>query len=589
VAAAFAFILLSYEPSKDPASLGSPAPTAGRPNVIIYLVDTLRADHLGVYGYYRDTSPVLDRWASEAVVFERAYAPCSWTKPSVVSLLSGLDPVSHGVEDRLDVIPADLKLLSERLRASGYSTFAAVTNPNVLPQWGFDRGFDSYVDLDSAGHRTRADTVSDYVLEKMGELAHRQPFLLYVHLIDPHGPYEPPAPFDTRFPRSPAFPAKRSVGHYDGEIAFVDSQFGRILDGLRAHGLDENTMTIFVADHGEELLDHGGFGHGSTLFEEVVRVPLVIRFPAGIHAGTRVGARASLTDLVPTVLSALGESAPTDLDGHDLTELLNGEAPPWADRELFLSLRTTGPNSNLVRGVLSGSHKYVRRSRPTVSESLYDLERDPAETEDLAELRANSRRRMAATLDAYLGAKSRGIHLRIVNDSAGDPVRCEAALHTTGRFVEVSDLRMESEDHFELSPDSRRLRLDFRLENRQQSTTAGPRLVPDEDGLIFVVRPPDAPVVVQRLQLLDGEALPLRAGPRRRLETIPFSFEATDAAWSVRDIDELLADSPSAEQHPGARAYLGVIEAPAALEDVPEELLERLRALGYMNDSTTLD
>ncbi len=124
----------------------------------------------------------------------------------------------------------------------------------------------------------------------MGEFAGSQPFFLYLHVIDPHAPYAPPAPFDTRFPKSPALPAKMSIGQYDGEVAFVDSQFGRVLDSPRTHGLDQDTMTIFVADHGEELLDHGSFGHGAILFEEVARVPLVIRFPNGAHAGTRVGA-----------------------------------------------------------------------------------------------------------------------------------------------------------------------------------------------------------------------------------------------------------------------------------------------------------
>jgi arylsulfatase A-like enzyme len=575
--------LLRQGPSRDPGSQGStPASGAHRPNVIIYLVDTLRADHLGVYGYHRDTSPVLDRWAAGGVIFDRAYAPSSWTKPSVVSLLSGLDPVSHGAEDRLDVIPPGVRMLSERLKSSGYATFAAVTNPQVLPQWGFDRGFDVYDDLDSPGHGTRADTVSDYTVERMGVLARSQPFFLYLHLLDPHAPYDPPAPFDTRFPKSPVLPAQLSIGQYDGEIAFVDSQFGRVLDSLRTHGLDGDTMTIFVADHGEELLDHGTIGHGVNLFEEVVRVPLVIRFPAGAHAGTRVGARASLTDVVPTVLSVLGQSLPPDMDGRDLTQLLNGNPPAWVNRDLFLSLRTTGPSSHLVRGVLGGSHKYLRLLRPIASESLYDLERDPAETDNLAGVQTDSRMRLAATLDAYLSTKSSGIHLRIVNDFARDPVGCEVRLHTTGRFIDVSGVRLEAGDSFELSDDGQGLRLDCRLENRHQSARAGPRLVPDEDGLVFLVSPPDAPIAVQILRLADGRVFPLRAGRHRGLEAVPFTFDATDAAWSIRDVGELLGDAGSVLEDAVAGAYLGVIRAPTKRGDIPKELLDRMRSLGYI-------
>ncbi len=561
-----------------------------RPNVIVYLVDTLRADHLGVYGYYRDTSPVLDRWAKGSVVFERAYAPCSWTKPSMVSLLSGLDPVSHGVEDRLDVIPARVNLLAERLKSLGYSTFGAVTNPNVLPEWGFGRGFDVYDDLDSAGQGTRADAVSDYFAAKIGEFARKQPFFLYLHVIDPHFPYQPPAPFDTHFPRSPAFPANMSIGHYDGEVAFVDTQFGRIVDLLSTHGLDADTMTIFVADHGEELMDHGGFGHGASLYEEVVRVPLVIRFPEGLYAGTRVGARASLPDLVPTVMSVIGESPPSDVDGRDLTRLLKSDESASANREVFLSLRTTGPTGNLVRGVISGPHKYLRRLRPTATESLYDIEQDPAETKDLASERADAHQRLAGSLDAYLGRKSSGIHLRIVNDSAGDAADCEVLLQTTGRFLEASGVRLEPRDRLELSNDGQRLKLKCRLENRLQITMTQPRLIPDEDGLVFRVTPPDARIVVQQLRLGNGRELRLRAGARRALKAVPFAFQSLDSAWLIRDVGELLADAGSASEGNGLGAYLGVIREPVDRRDeLPKELLDRLRSLGYLGGTADVD
>ncbi|NNL66168.1 MAG: sulfatase, partial [Myxococcales bacterium] len=383
-------LLLRRAPSDDGVP-GVPSRPAGRPpNVVVYLVDTLRADHLGVYGYERPTSPVLDRWAAQSVVFDRAYAPSSWTRPSVVSLLSGLDPIRHGVEDRLDVIPDDVRLLSEQLRSRGYATFAAVTNPNVLPEWGFGQGFDVFEDLDPDGQGTRADAVSDWVVSRMPELAARQPFLLYLHLLDPHAPYEPPAPYDERFPRIPALPANHSIGRYDGEIAFVDAEFGRSLDALAERGLADDTLVIFLSDHGEELMDHGQLGHGATLFEEVVRVPLILRLPRGAHAGARVATRVSLIDVFPTVLGLLGLPPAPGLDGRDLSPLLDGRggSADLAGRDLFLSLYTTGTRSNLVRGVLSGEHKYLRRSRPEASEALFDLARDPEEYEDRAALDA---------------------------------------------------------------------------------------------------------------------------------------------------------------------------------------------------------
>jgi hypothetical protein len=196
---------------------------------------------------------------------------------------------------------------------------------------------------------------------------------------------------------------------------------------------------------------------------------------------------------------------------------------------------------------------------------------------------------LAPVLEAYLSEKSSGIHLRIVNDFPRPPVGCEARLHTTGRFVEVSGIRLEGGDRFELSADGRELRLECRLENRHQSTRTGPRLIPDEDGLVFLVSPPDAPVVVQQLRRVDGGALPLRAGAGRGLETVPFAFEATDATWAVRDVEELLVDAAWAPRRASPEAYVGVVRAPSRREDIPRELLDRLRALGYVNDATEVE
>lgn len=557
------------------------AALAPRPNVVLYLVDTLRADHLGVYGYERDTSPALDRWAEQSVVFERAYAPSSWTRPSVVSLLSGLDPIRHGVEDRLDAIPGDVRLLSETLKENGYATLAAVTNPNVLPAWGFGRGFDVFDDLDSAGHGTRADAVTDHVAAALEGLDRSRPFFLYVHVLDPHAPYEPPPPFDERYPRSPALPAKLSIGRYDGEIAFVDSQFGRLLDTLERHGLGDDTLVLFVSDHGEELMDHGAMGHGFTLFEEVVRVPFVMRLPHGAHAGTRVAERVSLIDVVPTVLSVLGLPPGNDLDGRDLAPLLGDPGARVEPRDLFLSLYTTGTRSNLIRGVVSGPHKYLRRSRPEESEALFDLARDPGEFEDRARLEPDARQRMAAALDAYLARESSGVHFRIVNAPASEPVGCEAVLQTDGRFVHASPIRLEADDRLELADEGSTLTLRCRLENRIQTATTGERQVPDEDGLVARVDPPSAAITVERLRCANDETPPLRVGSSRELAKLPFSFDATLPDTSVRDMGELLREAGATNTE--AEAYLGVIRSPESPESVSTELRERLRALGYLD------
>jgi arylsulfatase A-like enzyme len=565
------------------------APPVGssRPNVIIYLVDTLRADHLGVFGYSRDTSPVLDRWAADAVVFEQAYSPTSWTKSATVSLLSGLDPINHRVEDRLDVIPPRVRLLSERLDSLGYENLAVVTNPNVLPLWGFDRGFDVYRDLDSIGRSARADAVLDTVTAAIPDLARKQPFFLYVHLLDPHDPYDPPPPFDSRFAEDPAVPGSGMIAAYDGEVAFGDSQFQRLLDALKAHDLDEVTLIVFVSDHGEELLDHGGRGHGKTLYEEVLRVPLVIGFPGRADAGRRVDTRVSLIDVVPTILSVLGEPPLPDLDGRDLTALLGDEEPAWADRDLFLSLDLAWKKNrtDAMRGVFAGSQKYLRRLRPAADEMLFDIEGDPGETLNLAELQVESRSRLAGRLDVYLATRSSGVHLRILNDHSRQSVGCEAVLSTTGRFIEVSGQLLEARDRLDLSQDGRTLRLHCRLQNQPHPTRGVPAVTADEDGLVFSVSPPHAPIVVEQLSLADGRSLELRVGLQRQVAELPFRLDGTDGKWGIRDVAELFRELGDPPEPAPMGAYLAVVSPPPEREEIPDEVQDRLRALGYLDEA----
>jgi arylsulfatase A-like enzyme len=571
--------------------LRSPAPRAPsapreKPNVIVYLVDTLRADHLGLYGYERDTSPVLDRWAADAVVFDRAYAPSSWTKPSTVSLLSGLGPLRHRVEDRLDVIPSEVVLLSERLAEAGWTTEAVVTNPNVLPLWGFDRGFGAFEDIDSRGLRTRADHVLDHVIDRIGALGD-EPFFFYVHLFDPHTPYEPPPPWDEKFPPRSDDPIERDVSAYDAEIAFGDDQLQRLLDALKKQGIYDDTVLVFVSDHGEEMQEHGRKGHGKSLFQEVVRVPLLIKLPGGAHAGERVAARVTLTDVVPTLLDVLGEPVPAGLDGRSLMGLL-GEAPDaaLAERPVFLSLDLawTSDRTELVRGVVSGSDKYLRRIRPEPEELLFDLGRDPGETDDLAARAGDRVARLSEALDAELARRSTGVHFRVWNDLGEKPNRCRTLLRTDGRFVDVSPHLLESEDDLEVSEDATSLRLRCVLRNRPHPTGGTPPWVADEDGFVFSVEPLTASVTVETLALEPSGELALRVGPERALRPVPFAFETLEPALQVRDGEELLVEVGQPPVRAPMGAYLGVVMPKIDTADVPDEVIERLRAFGYIVD-----
>ena len=261
--------------------------SAPRPNIVIYLVDTLRQDHLGLYGYERETSRHLDAMAEDSIVFKQAYATSAWTKPSTASLLTGLHPRQHGATSRSSRLSPQASLLSEYLGPLGYYRAAIVTNPFVVEHWGFNRGYDLFEDLGEGldspvgWQSISAEQVNQRAFEVVDARPADQPFFLYLHSIDPHGPNTPIKPYDTLFtenPRPPGnpsmlpmFPKKRRVKNtialYDSEVRYSDDQFGNFIQGLKDRDLYENTVIWFVSDHGEEFMDHGRGGHGTQVFK----------------------------------------------------------------------------------------------------------------------------------------------------------------------------------------------------------------------------------------------------------------------------------------------------------------------------------
>ena len=304
-------------------------------SVILVVVDTLRADHLGLYGYDRPTSPNLDAWAKDGRVFDHAYAPSPWTLPSFASIYTGRWPLIHqggraGVRapdgSPTSLAPVErVPMVAEHLQAAGVLTMATVTNGFLDPAYGMARGFDVYdVDTDYSlgGYRPAADMVRR-ALELVDD-ADGQPFFLVVHLMDPHQNYDAPPPFrgtwtgdiasDLTLPirnyngRSrleDLLPEDREfvIAAYDEEIAYVDAQLGVLRNGLADRGVLETSLVIFTADHGEELFEHGGYEHGHALWQELLHVPLVVWGP-GIEPG-REPTPVSLVDIAPTVLDGM--------------------------------------------------------------------------------------------------------------------------------------------------------------------------------------------------------------------------------------------------------------------------------------------
>jgi len=376
-------------PAGDP-----PRPTVR--NVVVILIDTLRQDHLGAYGYDRDTSPVLDRLAADGARLH-AVSPTSWTKPATASLLTGVHPLRHQAYGREDVLPQEMATLAEILGDLGLSTYGVSANMYITDKWGFDQGFDVFRDMGKLRQEAAADcgSVNIAVGGILDSIA--APFFLYVHYVDPHLPYDPPYRWDGRplnerqrsltpmegevlsalslVPRDPQL-VQDAVDLYDGEIRDVDARVGELLAELEGRGLMSSTLTVVTADHGEEFEDHGRMSHGHTVYSELSHVPLILHAPGVIAPGQVVGT-VSLMDVFPTVLDLLGHEQPPDLDGLSLAPTVRDGGPPPGspDRPLLVHLDY---DTGVGLAMVSQNRELIVTRQPYVK-SLFDLETDPEE------------------------------------------------------------------------------------------------------------------------------------------------------------------------------------------------------------------
>jgi choline-sulfatase len=360
----------------QPATSGSAESDAGSPrrppNILIYVIDALRPDHLGCYGYGQRTSPHIDRLAAGAVVFRQAYSVSSWTRPAAASLMTGLLPSGHGVQSRQDVLGERYETIGEMLRARGYGTACVTTNGNMGSEFGFDQGWDRFVMLPG-----REASNGEYEHVRSGELTRKaidvlddlrssgKPWLMLAWAVDPHLPYTPPAAERALFaPKAPpgqltgdlrtarlanggripitAADIEYMTALYDAEIRENDRSLGQLLDHLRRRGLFDNTLIIVLADHGEQLAEHRQFDHAHTLYEQEIRIPLVVKFPRARRVHGEVSVPVSMVDVVPTVMSAIGAPAPSLCAGEDLARIAAGDDARASTRDIVCELMVLG-------------------------------------------------------------------------------------------------------------------------------------------------------------------------------------------------------------------------------------------------------
>lgn len=419
---------LAFVASVALAALVACADARRPPNVLLISLDTTRADHCSVNGYARDTTPNLVRLAAEGARFPAAYAPSATTAPSHATLFTSLAPPAHGVVKNGVPLGEQPRTLAETLGEAGYQTAAIVSSFVLTQRFGWARGFERYVDyFDRArssvqdrkwegieiagGFDRRADETTRLALDWLAQWrAQDRPFFLFVHYFDPHSPYDPPAEFAERFAPAADDPRSAAIARYDAEIAFTDAAVGELLAGLERAGLARDTVVIVSADHGEGLGQHGVAEHGRRIYEEAVRVPLIVRWPARIRAGLEIAAPAAWIDLAPTITELAGIARPPAWQGESLAPALVGGAPLDAERPIFLfrrhyleGLEQGGRVAGEKYGVRVGRWKYLHAPDEGVTE-LYDLESDPGELRNLAETHAGERDRLAQQLGAWLAS-----------------------------------------------------------------------------------------------------------------------------------------------------------------------------------------
>ncbi len=420
-----AILGLRAQPQLEPART-----TAGYPAAVVLVsIDTLRADHVSAYGYERNTTPNLDRFATEGARFADVSSPSSWTLPTHLSLFTGLPPAAHGVVTKLGQrLHRRVITLAETFRSRGFETAGFVMTGYMEAECGHIQGFDYYDDFSVSSackvHKKRCvtspallESVTGY-LEKWNRRGRTRPLFLFVHFWDVHDLYNPPPPYDRAFtPRGPPadridyevlnahvygaardvineLPVERLVSLYDGEIAFVDGQFAKLTTALSRYGIYDDTLLAVVADHGDEFFEHGHWKHSKTLYQESIHVPLIIRYPPVVAAGRVITTPVSLIDAAPTLLSLAGVDMPARFGRLDVAE-----PRPALDLSGMIS-RVPQPTAEPEEprplfGDLLGRRGYVRLGRYKLiaeadglgNDELYDLQTDPGEHVNLASQR----------------------------------------------------------------------------------------------------------------------------------------------------------------------------------------------------------
>lgn len=408
-------------------------------NLLLISVDTLRPDHLKCYGYGLDTSPVMDRLAAEGVLFEDVSSVSPWTLPSHATMLTGLLPSRHGVKDHVNKLTDDRATLASVLGEEGFQTFAVVNSHNVSERYGLARGFQEFHYVKEQGDdyiykkslvKGIANKGNEIVDHAIGQLEGRddRPFFMFLHFYDVHTDFTPDPQYAEQFVRPYQGEVNgrtlqlvnwRKEGRvltdsdiaylfelYDAEIRTYNDVLDRLMSFLDESGLSEDTVVLLTSDHGEEFQEHGSYLHGRTHYQESIAIPWLMRGP-GLPKGVRIREPVSLVDVAPTLLGLVDAPIPADLDGLDIAPLWQriGESHP--SRFLYGEADHSNAIFDVKRMVRLENYKLVF-DRNTEEASLFNLDVDPGELQDVSETEARRRAILQERLEAFLAIQESG-------------------------------------------------------------------------------------------------------------------------------------------------------------------------------------
>ena len=423
--------------------------TSQKPNIILISIDTLRRDHVGIYGYKKNTTPTIDNIAKEGIYFENAFSASSWTLPAHMSMFTGLPPSIHSVEEKTNTLSKDIQTVTQLIKLKKYKTAAIVTLLFVSSKYGFDAGFDKFFER----FKKKADIITDNALGWLKK-NNNQPFFLFLHYWDAHWPYLPPEKYaemfgvntkntrwrkwgrlqflrkysDPRIPMSENV-KKNVIALYDGEIRNVDYNINRIITYLKKKDIYNNTIFVITSDHGEEFKEHNSFGHGHSLYSEVINVPLIIRFPSKIKSGLKIREPVITSDIPLTLLNLLKIKPPTQFKKYsiNLEQYFTGSLKNTIkDRKIFVESKLgSGPNRFAI---IKRNHKYFASYKfhsliknyqwIQIPESLYDILKDPGDLKNLISTGVSMRgggisiqRNLKSSLNRYISKNVKGIQL----------------------------------------------------------------------------------------------------------------------------------------------------------------------------------